>query len=76
VVYLQGPIHENLEYLRLTQPVWPLMIGHSHLWPISVICGPFQIQLHVSVAMYLSYNDQIGSKGHEEPLEPLYWWPS
>jgi hypothetical protein len=55
--------NKNLEYLRLSQPAWPLMIGHSHLWPISVICGPFQIQLHVSVAMYLSYNDQIGSKG-------------
>jgi hypothetical protein len=38
------------------------------LWPISAICGPFHIQLRVVVAMYLSYNDQIGSKGHEGHL--------
>jgi hypothetical protein len=54
---LQGLSNKNLEYLRLTQPAWPLKIGHSHLWPISVICGPFQIQSHGSVAMYLGYND-------------------
>jgi hypothetical protein len=54
---LQGLSNKNLEYLRLTQTAWPLKIGHSHLWPISVICGPFQKQAHVSVAMYLGYND-------------------
>jgi hypothetical protein len=32
---LQGLINKNLEYLRLTQPAWPLMIGHSHLLPNS-----------------------------------------
>jgi hypothetical protein len=57
---LQGLINKKLEYLRLTQPARPSKIGHSPLWPILGVCGPFQIQLHVSVAMYLSYNDQIG----------------
>jgi hypothetical protein len=33
------------------------------LWNVSI-----QPQWHVSVARYLSYNDQIGSKGHEEHL--------